>query len=249
MRMISGLLISLGVLSSAPTAHAASPEPSNTIATAQMMVVFSAQAETGKNDAVLTAKLYKNADSSTGAKKSRLTISPDESIVFSVGSTSIHFDPSNVSLNKLPFVPDAKYTVQFRRFNGEFYSADVVIPPARPVLTPAENAVVSKTAPVDFTWAPSKADMGLVGIMVGLGCRSKGKFHWTSDTSGTLPAGFVGGCAGVVNAKFMTFPINSTPFNGISGYFSGAIASIRDFSFGAPLMSEPSEIPASTDNL
>ena len=247
MKLFFAALTLLGVTSAAVMAQAASPESSNTIATAQMTVVFSAQAEAGKNDTVLTAKLYKVVRDSSGLKKSRLTISPDESIVFSVGATSIQFNPSNLSLNKLPFVLDAKYTVQFKRFNGEFYTADVVIPPARPVLAPLENAIVSKAAPVDFTWATSKADFALVGVMVGLGCKSKGQFKWTSDTSGTLPAGFVGGCPGVVNAKFMTFPINSTSLSGIGGYFSGAIAYIRSFSFAASLMSETSEVPTSVE--
>src|SRR5262249_45641738 len=90
----------------------------------------------------------------------KLDQSADDVVTFSVGQTSVTYDPGNPAADVLPFVAGATYTVSFIRFNGETYSNTVQMPAFPMFMTPAPNQVFKKTDAVNLAWNSVSASLG-----------------------------------------------------------------------------------------
>lgn len=157
--------------------------------------------------------------------------SDDDVVIFSVGSTSIVYDPGNTSPigNLLPMMPGETYHVTFKRFNGEVFNSTIKYPSPIAFMKPAPNTIFKKSEPVNVAWQPVQAEIAQIWIEW-WGCHdTTGYADWDSETSYVFPAGYTERCPGVIPFNFIL--VEANPGDGYGLTYAIEIQSIP-FSYG-----------------
>jgi hypothetical protein len=159
------------------------------------------------------------------------TLSSDELVTFTVNGNSLAYNPS-ASSNTLPVVTGGTYTVNYKRSNGEAYSATVTLPDVVKYSSPAESQMFQKSDAVTIMWQNVKSDLTLA--MYTQACDNVSGDVAVNDafTQAVFPANYAAQCTGAVAMNFHVFNANAgSGFGTFSAISDGAI----DFSYGASL--------------
>lgn len=170
----------------------------------------------------------------------KLDQSADDVFTFSIGQTTIKYDPANPQAATLPFTVGATYTANFTRFNGEAYTSTVVMPDFPAFTSPTANQVFNKTDVVNLAWSAVSSQLGEFLLTTDCGAFNSGALAYNSTfTAATIAAGAASGCTGAVQVNFMPVYINSG--TGYGSFVAGSIGEMP-FSYGAGTTSAPKRL-------
>lgn len=150
-----------------------------------------------------------------------LATSADESITAFVGDKIVNC--GNKQECRIPFIKDATYRVELKRFNGETFSTQTTIPNETRILSPNDNAIVSENTAVEFKWIVSREN-GPRGITLSIflgdqitTCKTTGFLDWKTEGTAIAPAEYVSTCQLPLRAKFGVFYVNPVGMPGVAG--------------------------------
>lgn len=237
MRKLNTVLAVATFFAFSAAALAANPG-SDTIPTSQLVAGFSIEATTGSDTAALSVGFMQGYVSNGQLVLNNIDQSSDDVVTFSQGSNTVTYNPT-ATTNTIPYAAGATYSISFKRFNGETYTATAVAPGLATYTQPTAGQTFEKTDAVTLNWtAPTSGQPALFAL--GANCATvEGDINFNdSYTSATVPAGYASSCSGAVQMEFDSYYITSgTGFGGFEGVSVASIA----YSYGATL---PPQAPA-----
>lgn len=201
------------------TANASDLQQSNTVQSNELITDFAVIKDASDSDVVGIFNLFKAGAGERGP--TLLAISADETITAYVGDQTINC--GNKQECRLPFIKDATYRVELKRFNGETFSTQTVLPNETRILAPNDNAIFNGNTAIEFSWIVAR-DNGPRGITLSvyLGeqietCKTTGFVNWKTEGTAIAPAEYVSACQLPLRAKFSVFYVNPVAMPGVAG--------------------------------
>jgi hypothetical protein len=220
--MMAGVaLVGFAIVGMANQAAAESQalQQSNTIPSNRLITDFAVIKTAGEADVLAVINLFKAGENNSGPVM--LAISPNETITITVAGKSV-VCPNNAEC-RVPFVKEGIYSAELKRFNGEIFRAETLMPAETGIVAPTNNSVVRVSDPVQVTWIKSESN-GPYGLTMSvfLGdqidtCSTTGSISWDTDNTATIPANLVATCRAPLRARFSVFYSNLTPVRGVAG--------------------------------
>jgi len=234
-KLVLSMGLSLLLVSSLALAQ---PKPeSDTVPTAQLDADFLVMINTGDVQAQLSVDLFQVTEVNGSSHYEQANLSKDETVTFSIGTTSVVFDTTpGTKNNVIPYVPGGTYLVTFKRFNGEVYTSQVAMPTTTvEISSPKPKTVFQKSDAVEIDWNDVTAQFS-VPMLITIGCGQYVGEPTFSKTWAKIPPGYASKCADVVNAAFAVAYANiDGQFSGLRGGISAGSMAIVSFSYGNSL--------------
>ena len=227
-------LAALALLALPALAFAAPALPeSNTVPTAELTAFYQiSPVEAGSNQLAALVALTEVTVANGTLVQTTLNQSADDVVTFTVGQTSLTYNPTTATADVLPNVPGAVYTVTFKRFNGETYTSTVTMPGEIVFTAPTQNQVFQKTDAVTIAWQPPTGAQPVMYMFISdcMGIDFSGLQYNDAGTGATLKAGVAASCKSAVQMEFD--PVYATSGNGFGSFTAAAIGALH-FSYGA----------------